>query len=314
MAKMRIEGSFVAMITPFNADGTIDFGAFRTLIKFQQDHGSKALLFMGSTGESSMLSPEEKKQLIVETAKMKPAGMPFFYGCTGNNTDSTIANLKFARDNGADGAILAAPSYICAPEEDLVAFFLEVADATDLPLGIYNNPPRVKSDMHWDQLIRIFKHPNYVVHKESTTRVGQVAQILAANTDVSVMCCDSPNLGLVLPTMSLGGHGTANMTGNIAPAEIATISTPWRDYRDAEAFKQTYLRILPLWHYVYSAVNPVALKALMKACGLPAGDLRKPLRGLEGEALMKGVRIIRDLELDKKYGYQIAPPALARVA
>ena len=192
---------------------------------------------MGSTGETSMLSPEEKKKIIVETAKMKSAKMPIFFGCTGNNTETTIANVRFAKDNGGDGAILAAPAYICAPEADIERFFLDVADATDLPLGIYNNPPRVKSDLAWDNLIRIFKHPNYVVHKESTARVGQVAQVLAAKPDVSVMCCDSPNLGLVVPTMSLGGHGTANMTGNIAPAELATISTPWSSYAEAENFK-----------------------------------------------------------------------------
>jgi 4-hydroxy-tetrahydrodipicolinate synthase len=309
MAKLRIEGSFVALITPFNKDGAVDFGAFRTLLRFQEDHGTRAVLIMGSTGETSMLSFEEKKQVIVETAKMKSGKMLFFYGCTGNNTDATIANVKFAKANGADGAILAAPAYICASEADAEQFFLDVADATDLPLGLYNNPPRVKTDLHWDHLLRIFKHPNYVVHKESTTRAGQVAQVLAAKTDVSVMCCDSPNLGLVVPTMSLGGHGTANMTGNIAPAELATISAPWRSYKEAEGFKETYLRCLPLLHYTYSAINPVAVKSLMKAIGLPAGDLRRPLRNLEGEALEKGVRIVRDLGLDKKYGLKI-PPAL----
>jgi 4-hydroxy-tetrahydrodipicolinate synthase len=307
MARMKIEGSFVALITPFNKDGAVDFGAFRTLLEFQERNGTRAVLIMGSTGETSLLSPDEKKQVVVETAKMKSGRMLFFYGCTGNNTDATIANVKFAKANGADGAILAAPAYICASEADGEQFFLDVADATDLPLGIYNNPPRVKTDLHWDHLLRIFKHPNYVVHKESTTRVGQVAQVLAAKPDVSVMCCDSPNLGLVVPTMSLGGHGTANMTGNIAPAELATISTPWASYKEAEAFKATYLRCLPLLHYTYSAINPVAVKSLMKALGLPAGDLRRPLRGLEGEALEKGVRIVRDLGLDQKYGFKLAP-------
>src|SRR3954453_6286199 len=313
MSHQKLTGSFVALITPFNRDGTVDFAAFRSLLKFHADNGTSAILIMGSTGESSMLSPEEKKAIIVETAKMKTSAMPIFFGCTGNNTDSTIASVKFAKDNGADGAILAAPAYICAPESDIERFFLDVADATDLPLGIYNNPPRVKSDLHWDHLIRIFKHPNYVVHKESTGRVGQVAQVLAARPTVSVMCCDSPNLGLVLPTMSLGGHGTANMTGNIAPAELATISKPWKSYAEAEAFKKTYLEILPLWHYTYSVINPVALKSLMKAVGLPAGDLRRPLRNLEGDALAKGVQIVRELGLDRKYGYKL-PPRLSAVA
>jgi 4-hydroxy-tetrahydrodipicolinate synthase len=310
MAKPRIEGSFVALITPFNEDGSIDFGAFRTLLRFQEDHGTVAVLFMGSTGEPTMLTAEERQRLVVETAKMKTGRMRFFYGCTGPSTDATIANVNFARDHGADGAILAAPPYICAPDADIERFFLDVADATDLPLGIYNNPPRVQTDLGWDRLLRIFRHPRYVVHKESTARVAQVAQVLAAKPDVSVMCCDSPGLGLVVPTMSLGGHGTANMTGNVAPAEMATLSTPWRSFADAEAFRATYLRLLPLLHFTYSAVNPVPVKSLMKAVGLPAGDLRRPLRGLDDAALAKGLAIVRALGLDTKYGYKAAGPAI----
>jgi 4-hydroxy-tetrahydrodipicolinate synthase len=307
MQKQKITGSFVALITPFNKDGSVDFPAFRSLLRFQEEHSTKAVLIMGSTGETSMLSPEERKKIIIETAKMKTAAMPLFFGCTGNNTEATIVNVRFAQDNGADGAILAPPAYICAPEADIERFFLDVADATDLPLGVYNNPPRVKSDLHWEHLIRIFTHPHYVVHKESTARVGQVAQVLAAKPDVSVMCCDSPNLGLVVPTMSLGGHGTANMTGNIAPAELAAISTPWTSYADAENFKAGYLRLLPLLHFTYSAINPVAVKSLMKALGMPGGDLRKPLTGLDGETLAKGLRIVAALGLDKRYGYKLNP-------
>src|ERR1700750_2454954 len=178
MMAEKLTGSFGALITPFNKDGSVDFSAFRDLLAFQESHGTSAVLIMGSTGETSMLSPEEKKAIIVETAKMKTPRMPIFFGCTGNNTETTIANVRFARDNGADGAILAAPPYICAPEPDLERFFADGADATDLPLGIYNNPPRVKSDLAAEHLLRIFKHPNYVVHKESTARVGQVAQVL----------------------------------------------------------------------------------------------------------------------------------------
>ncbi|MBV6305853.1 4-hydroxy-tetrahydrodipicolinate synthase [Candidimonas humi] len=303
MAKMKIEGSFVALITPFNRDGTVDFEGFRTLLKFQEDHGTAAVLIMGSTGEVSMLSQQERQQIIVETAKMKTGKMKFFYGCTGNNTDTTVDYLRFARANGADGAILAAPAYICGSESDIEDYFLEVADATDLPLGIYNNPPRVKTDLHWDNLLRIFKHPNYVVHKESTTRVGQVAQVLHARPDVAVMCCDSPNLGLVVPTMSLGGHGTANMTGNIAPAEMATISRPWSSPEVSVSFRETYLHMLPMLHFSYSAINPVAIKSLLKAVGLPAGELRKPLKGLPDAALQQGLRAVRELGLDKKYGW-----------
>src|SRR5262249_19598960 len=112
MPTKMLTGSFVALITPFKKDGSVDFGAFRTLLKFHEEQRTSAGLIMGSTGETSMLAPEEKKRIIVETAKMKTRRMPIFFGCTGNNTESTIANVRFAAANGADGAILAAPAYI----------------------------------------------------------------------------------------------------------------------------------------------------------------------------------------------------------
>lgn len=299
---MRIHGSFVALITPFNRDGSPDFEAFQELLSFQAANGTNAVLIMGSTGEVSMLSQEERREIIARTARMKKGQMKLFYGCTGANTAATIDMVKFAKAEGGDGAILAAPAYICASEADIESFFLEVADAVELPLGVYNNPPRVKTDLGHEALLRIFRHPNYVVHKESTGRVGQVAQVIAGKPDVSVMCCDSPNLGLVVPTMALGGHGTANMTGNLAPAEMADLSKPWTDDQSAMAFRENYLRLLPLLHYTYSAINPVAVKSLMKAVGLPSGDLRRPLTNLEGPALENGLRIFRALGLDKKYG------------
>jgi len=195
MSRKMLTGSFVALITPFNKDGSVDFAAFRTLLKFQEDHGTSAVLIMGSTGETSMLSPEEKKAIIVETAKMKSPRMPMFFGCTGNNTDSTIANVRFAKDNGADGAILAAPAYICAPESDIERFFLDVADATDLPLGIYNNPPRVKSDLHWDNLLRMFRHPNYVVHRNRPRASAKSPRCSPASRRCRSCAATAPILG-----------------------------------------------------------------------------------------------------------------------
>ena len=305
MAKPRIEGSFVALITPFNADGAVDYGAFRTLLDWHATHGTSAVLIMGSTGEVSMLTPEERREIVEKTAAMKNGRMKFFYGCTGPSTAATIKYLQHAKASGADGAILAAPAYICAPEDDIEAYFAECADAVELPLGIYNNPPRVKSDLHWTHLLRLMKHPNIVVLKESTTRVGQVAQVLAATPDASVMCCDSPNLGLVVPTMSLGGHGTANMTGNLDPAGMAQLSKPWTTPEQSVVFRQTYLRLLPLLHFTYSAINPVAVKSLMQAAGLPAGDLRRPLTGLKPDQVAVGLGILRQLGLDARYGLRL---------
>jgi 4-hydroxy-tetrahydrodipicolinate synthase len=100
------------------------------------------------------------------------------------------------------------------------------------------------------------------------------------------------------------------MTGNIIPREMAVISTPWASYQEAEAFQAAYLRNLPMLHYVYTAINPVPVKSLMAAVGLPAGPLRKPLNALTGEALQSGLRIVRELGLDKSYGFTM-PQTLA---
>jgi 4-hydroxy-tetrahydrodipicolinate synthase len=312
MAHARPEGSFVALITPMNADGSIDFEGFRTLLQFHDENGTSAVLIMGSTGEVSMLSLEERHAIVRETMKCHNGKMLYYYGCTGATTEATIDYVAQAASEGADGAIIAAPAYICASNEDIVRYCLDVADASEIPLGFYNNPPRVSTDLTTPDLLRIAEHPNFVVLKESTTRVGQVAQMCAAKPDMALMCCCSPNLGLVVPMMSLGGHGTANMTGNIIPREMAVISTPWASGQEAFVCRDAWLRNLPMLHFAYSAINPVAVKTLMRAVGLPAGPLRKPLTPINPEALQLGLDICRELGLDKTYGFKLdAQPAVA---
>jgi len=312
MTHIKPTGSFVALVTPMNQNGSIDMEGFRALLQFHEANGTKAVLIMGSTGEVSMLSLEERRQIITETAKMKTGKVALYYGCTGNNTETTVDMVRFAKGEGADGAIIAAPAYICASNDAITDYAEEVCDAVDLPIGFYNNPPRVKTDLHWDNLLQLAKHPNMVVLKESTTRVGQVAQMCAAKPDISIMCCCSPNLGLVVPTMSLGGHGTANMTGNIIPQEFAVMSKPWESAEDAHNFQQAYLHNLDMLHFAYLDTNPVAIKSLMHALGLPSGPLRKPLQPVPGDVLQKGLDIVARLGLDKTYGYKL--PRLAKSA
>ncbi|PTW59874.1 4-hydroxy-tetrahydrodipicolinate synthase [Breoghania corrubedonensis] len=311
MAHIKPKGSFVALVTPMNADGSIDFEGFRTLLNWHAENGTEAVLIMGSTGEVSMLSADERKRIISETVKMKPGKMLMYYGVTGNNTDTTIEYARYAKDEGADGAIIAAPAYICADNDAITDYAKEVLDSTDLAMGFYNNPPRVKTDLHWTNLLELARHPNMVVLKESTTRVGQVAQVCAAKPDMSIMCCCSPNLGLVIPTMALGGHGTANMTGNIIPREMAVISKPWETGEDAFSCREAWLTNLPMLHYAYSTINPVSMKTLMQAVGLPSGPLRKPLQPAAPAILEAGLKAFAALGLAEKYGLKVRPEAVA---
>lgn len=305
MAHAKPKGSFVALITPMNADGSIDYEGFRTLLSWHEQNGTEAVLIMGSTGEVSMLSPEERREIISRTAAMKTGKMQLYYGCTGNNTAATIDYVRYAKAEGGDGAIIAAPAYICADNDAITDYALEVCDAADFPIGFYNNPPRVKTDLHWTDILKLARHPNMVVLKESTTRVGQVAQVCAAKPDMAIMCCCSPNLGLVIPTMALGGDGTANMTGNLIPREMAVISKKWENGDDAFACREAWLENLSMLHFAYSAINPVAVKTLMRALGMPAGPLRKPLKPLTGAALQAGIDAVRRLGLEDRYGFRL---------
>ena len=310
MAHVQPRGSFVALVTPMNADGSIDYEGFRTLLDWHAGNGTEAVLIMGSTGEVSMLTPEERREIIRRTAAMKTGAMQIWYGCTGNNTDTTIAHVRFAMAEGGDGAIIAAPAYICADNAAITDYVLEVCDAADFPIGFYNNPPRVKTDLHWTDILKLAAHPNMVVLKESTTRVGQVAQVCAGRPEMAIMCCCSPNLGLVIPTMALGGHGTANMTGNLIPREMAVISRPWETGEDAFACRAAWLDNLPMLHFAYSAINPVAVKTLMRALGLPSGPLRRPLQPISGAALQVGFNAVRQLGLEERYGFRLDPARL----
>ncbi|MGD8613352.1 MAG: 4-hydroxy-tetrahydrodipicolinate synthase [Desulfobacterales bacterium] len=305
MGKLFIKGSFVALITPFNKAGKVDFDGFKTLIDFQATNGTSAVLIMGSTGEVSTLSIEEKQKIISSTMKFKNSELLQLYGCTGNTTQGTIEMVKYAASEGADGAIITVPSYIVPSVEAAVQYYIEVADASSIPIGIYNNPTRVGTDLTAEAIIKLASHPNIIIDKEAMGRPSQISKISAAKTDISLMCCDSPNLGLIIPVMALGGHGTANVTGNIAPQEMAMISKPWESFEDALNCRETYLKISPLLFFNYSKINPVPIKSLMKALGLPSGDLRKPNLNMDSQALGVGIKIVKELGLSEKYDFSI---------
>ena len=298
-----IQGSMVAIVTPFNADGSVDFGAFGELIRFHREYGTSALFFLGVAGESSVLTDEEHKQIIEETVKLRPAGMPFFYGCTGINTNDTIRKVKVAESGGADGAMITVPANVGPDLDQAEEFFLTVANHTSLQLGTFNNPARLLTDLQTEQLLRIFQHPNYVLHKEGTARTGQIAQILRAKPPISFLGDDCPDPDILATSMALGAQGICNAAGNLAPAEMVVLSTPWNGPNNVATFRELYFKMLPLITFLYSARSPIAIKSLMEAIGLPAGKPRLPLRSLRQEVVQRAVEMLAGIGLISKYGY-----------
>jgi 4-hydroxy-tetrahydrodipicolinate synthase len=296
-------GSWVALITPFGQDGAVDVPGFHRLIDFHQAHGTSGLLLCGSTGEPSLLSTDEKRQIFDQVVPYAKGRLPVFVGTTCGTTAETVELSRYAQAAGADGLLLVVPPYARPPQEAIYQHFRTVAEAVDLPIAVYNNPTRVGVNIDADTLIRLAEMPNIVADKEAIPNVSQLAAVLRAAGDrMHLLCCDYPGYSLILPTLALGGHGTANVTGNIIPEEMAAMSRPWRSIEDVERSRALYFRYLPLLEMVYRVSSPVPIKTAVGLLGLPAGGVRRPLPDLTPDQVRRLDALLDELGVKAKYG------------
>jgi 4-hydroxy-tetrahydrodipicolinate synthase len=225
---MRMTGSWVALITPFLEDDTVDIAGFCRLIDFHVAHGTDGLILCGSTGEPSLLSTDEKRQLFDRVLPYARGKIPVLAGTTCGSTAETVELSRYAQQAGTDGLLLIVPPYSQPPQEAIYRHFRTVAEAVDLPIALYNNPGRVGVNIDAETIIRLAEIPNIVADKEAMPNVAQLATIMrAVGQRLCLLCCDYPGYSLILPTLALGGHGTANVAGNVIPAEMAAMSRPW---------------------------------------------------------------------------------------
>ncbi len=298
------EGSWVALITPFDRQGKLDMAGFERLVDFQKSNGTSGLLLMGSTGEPTSLSQEERRLIIGEMTSYCNGKIPVFYGVTCGSTEQTIDLAQYAQERGADGIMLVVPPYIAPPQNAVYNFIKSVCRSIDIAVAVYNNPARVIVNIDPSTIIRLFGEcPNLVADKEAVPNVAQLASVLEGTEGkIRLLCCDAPNYALTIPTLGMGGHGTANVTGNVAPAEMAELSKLWQSWEDVVKGRELYFKYLPLMEAAYSATNPVAIKAMVKLMGLPSGDPRPPLPRVEGEKQKPLEEVIRRFRLKEKYG------------
>ena len=295
-------GSWVALITPFTIEDKIDLAGFCRLIDFHLVHGSDGLILCGSTGEPSLLSTDEKQLIFEQVVPYAKGKIPVLVGTTCGSTAETVELSRYAQQCDADGLLLIVPPYSQPPQEAIYRHFRTVAEAVDLPVAVYNNPSRVGVNIDADTIIRLAEIPNIVADKEAMANVGQLAAIMRAVGDrLCLMCCDYPGYGIILPTLALGGHGTANVAGNIIPEEMAAMSRPWRSFEDVERTRQLYFRYLPLLSAMYSLSNPVPVKAAVSLLGLPAGHVRPPLPDMNPERLSKLEALLTEMGVREKY-------------
>ena len=303
------EGSWVALITPFDAEGKLDIQGFERLVDFQVSNGTGGLLLMGSTGEPTSLAQEERRAIIQEMAPYCRGKIPVFFGVTCGSTDMTIELAQFAQEKGADGILVVVPPYIAPPQSAVFDYLKTVCRSVDISVAIYNNPARVIVNIDPPTIARLVEAcPNLVADKEAVPSVVQLASVMEGTKGrLRLLCCDAPNYALVIPTLGMGGHGTANVTGNVAPREMAELSKPWGSWEDVVKGRSLYFEYLPLMEAAYSATNPVAIKAMVKLMALPSGDPRPPLPKIEGNKLKPLEEVIGRFKLREKYGRKADP-------
>ncbi len=299
---MRMTGSWVAIPTPFKKDGKVDLEGFKPIIDFQKNYGTDGLLVLGSAGESSMLSKEEKQEIIRFVVEYCQNRIPLFVGTTGSNTEDTIEMTRYAKMVGADGALMVMPSYIKPPQEDLYNFLNTVAEQVDIPIAVYNNPSRVGVNIKPETAIKMINIKNIIAFKEAMPDVSQLIKVqIGMKRKVDVLTCDAPPYSIILPNLALGGSGTTSITGNLIPEEFAHLSRPWEKYEDMLNSRNLVFKYFPLMEICYSVTNPVVIKAGLNLLGLPGGNPRLPLRPLEGEKLTQLRNIMEALGVIKKY-------------
>jgi 4-hydroxy-tetrahydrodipicolinate synthase len=294
MIMIRPEGSWVAIPTPFTEDDSVDFDGFEKLVDFHVQHGTDGLLLMGSTGESPSLTMDERRQILDRVLAYARGKLPLLAGTTGGNTRQTIELSQYAQQAGADGLLLVVPPYLSPTQDGVYEHFKAVAEAVEIPVAIYNNPGRVSVNIEPATVVGLADIPNIVADKEAMPNINQLVQVRReAGDKINLLCCDAPGFGLILPTLALGGHGTANISGNVIPREMVQISKPWRSWEDVERTRQLFFKWHPLMAALYSLPNPIAVKAALRLLGLPAGHVRLPLLDMD-EGRTQDLRALMD--------------------
>ncbi|MDR0823311.1 MAG: dihydrodipicolinate synthase family protein [Endomicrobium sp.] len=300
---IRPTGSWVAMPTPFDKKDKIDFGAFKVLIDRQIKYGTSELFVLGSAGETTLLSIEEKKEIIKNVIKLTKGRIPVFFGCAAPTTDGAIELAKFCESQDADGVIFTIPPYVLIPQNAALAHLDACMSAVKISCGIYNNPSRLGVNVDPETIAELSKkHPNFVADKEAMPYVKQLIDVKRLCGDkLNILCCDFPKYSIIIPTLAIGGNGTANIGGNIIPQEAALYSRPWTDMKIIEECRKEYFKWAPLLSELYRLSNPIVIKAALNILGLPGGALRKPYLDYSGTHYKELKKILTETGVVKKY-------------
>lgn len=275
-------GAGVAIVTPMNADETINYTKLEELINYQIDHGTDAIIIAGTTGESPTLSMEEHRDVIKAAVEFTKHRVPVIAGSGSNSTATAVQLTMEAEENGADGCLLVTPYYNKASQAGLIAHYSKIADSTKLPLILYNVPSRTGVNILPETAATLAKtKANIVGIKEATGSVAQAVKLMDL-TDGKIDLYSGED-GIVVPLISIGGVGVISVWSNVAPQDVHDMCA----YALAGDFRKAMeiqLKGRALVDALFSDVNPIPVKTAMNELGMEVGPLRMPLSPMSDSA------------------------------
>lgn len=290
-------GTATAMITPFGADGGVNFNSFGEMIERQITAGTDMLVILGTTGEPATMTEEEKISVMEYSVKKAKGRIKIVFGCGSNCTEHAVSAAKQAEAIGADGLLAVTPYYNKCTQNGLYAYYKSICEAVKIPVIAYNVPSRTGVNIQPATMARIAEIPNMAGIKDAGGNMSQTMEIFRSIRGK----CDlySGEDALNFPILAVGGSGVISVLSNVVPADVKKLYTLIKEGRTEEACALQD-KLLPLSQACFLEVNPIPAKAAMNLLGFDAGTPRAPLSEIEPNNKEKLRKSMADYGLEIK--------------
>ena len=296
MKKTIFRGVGVALVTPMNSDGSVNYDELEKLIEFQIENGTDAIISCGTTGESATLSSQERNNLIEFTVKKVDGRIPVIAGTGCNNTKQALENSLSAEKLGVDGLLIVTPYYNKTSQSGLIKHYEYIADRVKTPIILYNVPSRTGVSIKPQTYLKLSKHENIVAVKEASGDISSLAETISLCKDN--LAVYSGNDDQTVPILSLGGIGVISVFSNICPKECHEMVQSYLS-GNTEKSKKIQLKYLKLMNAMFCDVNPIPVKEALNLMGFNTGRCRMPLDILSKNNYEKLKEILEEYSLIK---------------
>ena len=280
MKKLVFEGSAVALITPMNTDGSINYETLGKLIDFQIENGTDAILVCATTGESPVLSHEEHCEVVRYTVKKVNKRVPVIASSGSNSTKYAVELSNALQNAGADALLTITPYYNKTSQAGFIKHFYYIADRVKIPMILYNIPSRTGCNIQPETYFELSKHPNIVATKEANGDIAAAAKTISLCGDNLTMYTGEDNQ--TLPMIALGGKGVISTTANVIPNVMHKICSDYFSGNIDES-RSKFIEYIDLMNALFVDVNPMPVKFALNAMGFACGPCRLPLTELSDE-------------------------------